>query len=59
MASLSDVDPAELRRRVTSPKGTTEQAILTFQRQGFENMVSQAMDACAARSVSMAEELGK
>lgn len=59
MASLSDVDPAELRRRVTSPKGTTEQAILTFQRQGFESTVSQAMDACAARSVSMAEELGK
>src|SRR5690606_29591371 len=36
MALASDVDPAELRRRVTSPKGTTEAAIKTFQAGGFE-----------------------
>ena len=32
LAKESDVDVAELRRRVTSPKGTTEQAILSFEK---------------------------
>ncbi len=59
MAAQSDVDPAELRRRVTSPKGTTEQAILSFQRDELEKTVAKAMQACASRSESMAEELGK
>lgn len=57
MASSSDVDAAELRRRVTSPKGTTEQAILTFQAQGLEATVEQAMTACRDRAIEMAEEL--
>lgn len=59
MASSSDVDAAELRRRVTSPKGTTEQAIKTFQAQGLEAIVEQAMTACRDRAVEMAEELCK
>ncbi len=57
MASSSDVDAAELRRRVTSPKGTTEQAINTFQAQGLEAIVEQAMTACRDRAVEMADEL--
>lgn len=57
MAGSSDVDAAELRRRVTSPKGTTEQAILTFQAQGLEATVEQAMTACRDRAIEMAEEL--
>ena len=59
MALQSDVDPAELRRRVTSPKGTTEQAILSFQANHLDRLVEEAMQACAARSVSMAKELGE
>ncbi len=59
MASNSDVDAAELRRRVTSPKGTTEQAINTFQAQGLEAIVEQAMTACRDRAVEMADELCK
>ncbi|WP_372742349.1 pyrroline-5-carboxylate reductase [Neptunomonas sp.] len=59
MALQSDVDPAELRRRVTSPKGTTEQAILSFQANHLDSLVEEAMQACAARSVSMAKELGE
>eukprot|EP01155_Anaeramoeba_flamelloides_P001593 Anaeramoba_flamelloidesa1055604_20.p1 GENE.a1055604_20~~a1055604_20.p1 ORF type:complete len:266 (+),score=63.05 a1055604_20:680-1477(+) len=55
MASSSDVDAAELRRRVTSPKGTTEQAINTFQAQGLEAIVEQAMTACRDRAVEMAD----
>lgn len=58
LASSSDVDVAELRRRVTSPKGTTEQAILSFEQQGFRTMVDAAMQACAERSKTMASELG-
>lgn len=59
MASQSDVDAAELRRRVTSPKGTTEQAIMSFERQGLEDMFSTAMQACYDRAEAMAEELAK
>ncbi len=39
MAVSSDVDAAELRRRVTSPNGTTEAAIKSFQADGFEALV--------------------
>ena len=31
LLQASDVEPAELRRRVTSPKGTTERAIAVLQ----------------------------
>lgn len=57
MASSSDVSPSELRRRVTSPNGTTERAINTFQAQGFEALVEHALTACRDRSVELADEL--
>ena len=50
MAQRSDVSPAELRRRVTSPGGTTEQAITYFQQAGFEDTVAGALAAAAHRS---------
>lgn len=59
MATSSDVDAAELRRRVTSPNGTTEAAIKAFQAGGFEALVQQALDAAAHRSAELAEQLGK
>ena len=59
MACESDVDAAELRRRVTSPNGTTEAAIKAFQAGGFETLVQQALDAAAHRSAELAEQLGK
>ncbi|MNZ41640.1 Pyrroline-5-carboxylate reductase [compost metagenome] len=59
MAVASDVDAAELRRRVTSPAGTTEAAIKTFQAGGFEALVESALDAAAHRSAEMAEQLGR
>jgi pyrroline-5-carboxylate reductase len=59
MAASSDVDPAELRRRVTSPKGTTEQAILRFIEGGLPDLFDTAMQACNDRSVELADELGK
>lgn len=57
MACSSDVDPAELRRRVTSPNGTTERAINTFQAEGFEALVENALTACRDRSIELAGEL--
>ncbi|HXR02410.1 MAG TPA: pyrroline-5-carboxylate reductase [Pseudomonas sp.] len=59
MATESDVDAAELRRRVTSPAGTTEAAIKSFQADGFEAIVEKALSAAAHRSAEMAELLGK
>jgi len=58
MACESDVGAAELRRRVTSPNGTTEAAIKAFQAGGFESLVEQAMAAAARRSAELAEQLG-
>jgi pyrroline-5-carboxylate reductase len=59
MAVASDVDAAELRRRVTSPAGTSEAAIKSFQAGGFEALVEKALGAAAHRSAEMAEQLGR
>lgn len=59
LAQSSDVDVAELRRRVTSPNGTTEQAILTFEKEGLRSVVDKAMVACRDRSIELATELGE
>ena len=47
--------PAELRRRVTSPNGTTQAAIESFAAAGLPQIVAEAMAACDRRS----KELGK
>lgn len=57
MAVHSDVDAAELRRRVTSPNGTTEQAIASFTRDDLPGMVARAMRAAAERSADLSREL--
>ncbi len=41
--------PAELRRRVTSPNGTTQAAIESFQAGGFEALVDKALRAAQVR----------
>ena len=51
----SGVDPAELRRRVTSPKGTTERAIEVLQSADLKQLFDRATAAALAR----AEELSK
>lgn len=58
MACDSDVEAAELRRRVSSPNGTTEAAIKAFRAGGFETLVQGAMNAAAQRSAELATELG-
>jgi len=59
LAKESELDVAELRRRVTSPKGTTEQAILSFEQDNLRASVLKAMTACSNRAVELSELLGK
>jgi len=58
MALESTEDIASLRRRVTSPGGTTEQAINTFQQGNLDALVSKALQAAARRSRELANEFG-
>lgn len=57
MAVHSEVDSAELRRRVCSPNGTTEAAINSFAKDDFPGSVTRAMQAAAKRSVELSHEL--
>lgn len=57
LAEQSDDNLETLRKKVTSPGGTTEQAILSFEHSGLRSTVNKAMAACAERSKTMAEEL--
>lgn len=59
MALEIDDEPAALRHNVTSPGGTTERAIETFQQGGFEKLVASALGAARDRARELAEELGK
>jgi pyrroline-5-carboxylate reductase len=54
LLAASDKTPAELRRQVTSPNGTTERAIARMQQTDLETMFIEATDAALAR----AKELG-
>ncbi|GAA4163574.1 pyrroline-5-carboxylate reductase [Gryllotalpicola daejeonensis] len=47
-------DPAELRRRVTSPKGTTEKAIEVLQGADLSALFDRATDAALARARELA-----
>ncbi len=47
-------DPAELRRRVTSPKGTTERAIAVLQGANLSGLFAEATDAALSRAREMA-----
>ena len=59
MALESDDDPATLRRKVTSPGGTTEQAINTFNEGGLSALVNKAMKAASDRSEELSVILAK
>lgn len=50
MAVRADVGPDELRRRVTSPGGTTEQALFTFEGAHLRDIVNAAMKAAHLRA---------
>ncbi len=54
LAQESEDDIVELRRKVTSPKGTTEQAIEVFEKQHLRDTVADAMQACVKRAQELA-----
>lgn len=54
LLDASGDDPAELRKRVTSPKGTTERAIAVLQAARLEGIFAEATDAALARSRELA-----
>jgi len=58
IALESDETPGQLRQRVTSPGGTTEQAIETFEEGAFSQLVSKALHAARDRSIEISKELG-
>ena len=59
MAMNSDKSPAELKRNVMSPGGTTERAIDCLEHAGLRDALDGAMQACAKRAQEMARELAK
>ena len=59
MAMNSDDTPAELRRKVTSPKGTTQAAVESMQANEIGRQISEAMKACSDRSQALSEEMSK
>lgn len=58
MALESDEDAELLRRRVTSPGGTTERAIATLEDGGLRDLFLRAMKAARDRSVELSADLG-
>ena len=53
LAGQSEESVAELRRKVTSPGGTTEQAILQFESGGLRKLVDKALTAARDRSIDL------
>jgi pyrroline-5-carboxylate reductase len=56
LAQHSTEDIATLRRNVTSPGGTTEQAIQQFENDDLRELVDKALQAARKRSVELAAE---
>ena len=59
MALEDSEEPATLRERVTSPGGTTEQAIQSLETNNIRQAFKQALVAATERSNELAELLGK
>tara|TARA_B110000967_G_scaffold200079_1_gene235348 strand:+ start:3871 stop:4701 length:831 start_codon:yes stop_codon:yes gene_type:complete len=58
MATQSGKDPKTLRAEVTSPNGTTQSAIESFQDQNFEGIVATASRAAYDRAGELSKDFG-
>lgn len=58
MLADPQANPGQLRKKVTSPNGTTEQAIATFQKGGMEQLIADGAAAAAQRAAQISRELG-
>lgn len=59
LAMESEEDLAELRYRVTSPGGTTEQALLSMENANLREIIKQAFQAAAQRATELGRALGE
>lgn len=59
MAMESSHDPAELRKRVTSPGGTTESALRVLSEGDFSGLIERAVRAAQVRSTELSNLLAK
>lgn len=58
LLSQPGADPTALRRAVTSPNGTTERAIATFDERGLPEIVAAGARAAASRAAEITRQLG-
>lgn len=58
MLAEQGADATALRKAVTSPNGTTERAIATFDEQGLPDIVAAGARAAAERAAAITRELG-
>lgn len=54
----SSDEPAQLRKNVTSPNGTTDAALKSFESSGFGEIVNKAVKAATDRGEEMGRTLG-
>lgn len=59
MALTSHDSPTELRRKVTSPNGTTQAAIEVMDKHNMNQIIQEAMQACVNRSQELSQAFGK
>lgn len=59
MALEGHEEPSQLRRRVTSPGGTTEQAVKVLEQGNIRHLLKQALQAAINRSREIADMFGK
>jgi len=57
MVLSCDIEPAQLKRNVMSPGGTTERAIQTFESLGLVSIFESAINAATERSIEMSAQL--
>lgn len=57
MLAEPDADAAALRKAVTSPNGTTQSAIETFEERGLKGIITDGARAAAARAAEVTREL--
>jgi pyrroline-5-carboxylate reductase len=58
MLAEPGADPSALRKSVTSPNGTTERAIATFDEQGIPSIIAAGARAAADRAAEITRQLG-
>lgn len=51
--------PAQLRKNVTSPNGTTQAALESFEASGFKEIVDKAVKAATDRGAELGKILGQ